>query len=90
MPLFEYRCAACGRRSEVLVLAGDAASRPTCSSCGSADLSRLLSTFAAHGGHKSEGSLDGLPCGDGECPTPDACGMGACGMDGGFGGDDDF
>ena len=42
------------------------------------------------GGHKSEGSLDGLPCGDGECPTPDACGMGACGMDGGFGGDDDF
>lgn len=84
MPLFEYRCGACGRRSEELVLAGDAATAPACPACGAAGMTRLLSTFAAHGSHKAEGGAD--LCGEGACPTPDACGTGACGM-GGFGGD---
>ena len=89
MPLFEYRCRSCGRKTEELVLAGDTESAPVCA-CGSADLTRLLSTFAAHGVHKAESDF---PCGDGACPEPDACGtgeapcgMGACGMSGGFDG----
>jgi len=90
MPLFEYRCSDCGKKSEELVLAGDSASAPTCPACGSGSMSRLLSTFAAHGSHKNEaGDRDSFPCGEGACESPDACGMaGACGA-GGFG-DGDF
>lgn len=86
MPLFEYRCRACGEKTEQLVLAGDTASAPVCS-CGSTDLSRLLSTFAAHSGH---GPAHDLPCAD-ACPAPGACGSaaspcggGGCGPFGGY------
>lgn len=43
MPLFEYRCSACDSRFEVLVRGS---ALPTCPSCGSASLERLLSMFA--------------------------------------------
>ncbi len=85
MPVFEYRCQACGKRTEDLVLAGDMADYvPECSHCGSHDLSRLLSAFAAHGGDKGAASLDGT-CGMGACETGEMsqCGMGGCGMGGG-------
>ena len=86
MPLFEYRCSDCGRKSEELVLAGDTAAEPECPACGSPRMTRLLSTFAAHGTSKGEGGAPDLPCGEGECGTPGECGMaGSCGM-GGFGG----
>ena len=79
MPLFEYRCSACGKKTEVLVLAGDPAAKPKCASCGSRKLSRLLSTFAAQasGRGESAGGFDAeTACGGGECPTPGACGAG--------------
>ena len=85
MPVYEYRCSACGKKTEDLVLAGDVADYvPECQHCGSGDLSRLLSTFAAHGGDKAGAAMDG-PCGMGACETGDmsACGMGGCGMGGG-------
>jgi putative FmdB family regulatory protein len=85
MPLYEYRCKACGKKTEDLVLAGDAADYvPECAHCGSGDLARLLSTFAAHGGDKGAASLD-APCGMGACESGDmsSCGMGGCGMGGG-------
>jgi putative FmdB family regulatory protein len=44
MPLYDYQCRACGHRFEALVRAGSDA--PTCPSCRSADLERLLSMFA--------------------------------------------
>jgi putative FmdB family regulatory protein len=44
MPLFEYQCRSCSHEFEVLVRPGDAA--PTCTSCGSADLEKLLSHLA--------------------------------------------
>jgi putative FmdB family regulatory protein len=79
MPLLEYRCAACEKTSEVLVLAGDEPSRAECPSCGSAEMSRLLSTFAAHAG--SGGSREAaLPCGGGACAMPGMCGPSACGL----------
>ena len=96
MPVYEYRCRACGKKTEDLVLAGDVADYvPECAHCGSHDLGRLLSTFAAHGGDKSSDSFD-ASCGDGSCDMAgsDACGMGGgmggCGMGGGMGGDFDF
>ena len=85
MPLYEYRCGGCERKTEQLVLAGDLASPPVCPSCGSHDLHRLLSTFAAQAGDggKSDASFDpGTACGGGACRMPDVCGAG--------GGDDDY
>lgn len=45
MPLFDYRCRACGHQFEALVRTQDPP--PTsCPSCHAADLERLLATFA--------------------------------------------
>jgi putative FmdB family regulatory protein len=44
MPLYDFRCRACGIEFEVLVRAGSAA--PECPECHADDLERLLSTFA--------------------------------------------
>ena len=43
MPLYDFRCRACGREFEGLVRGGDV---PQCPDCHGADLERLLSTFA--------------------------------------------
>ena len=43
MPLYDFRCRACGHEFETLVRAG---APPVCASCGSDDLERMLSTFA--------------------------------------------
>lgn len=44
MPLYDYLCRGCGHEFEALVRAGGDA--PACPECHSADLERLLSTFA--------------------------------------------
>ncbi|MGE3277935.1 MAG: zinc ribbon domain-containing protein [Vicinamibacterales bacterium] len=43
MPLFEYRCQACGHDFEALVRAGQV---PPCPACGATTLERLPSLFA--------------------------------------------
>lgn len=81
MPLLEYRCDSCGARVEDLVLAGDAPRAPACPECGSATLSRLLSTFAARANAGSAGAAAGFDaataCGGGACRMPDVCGAGS-------------
>ena len=79
MPLFEYRCDACRTRTEHLVLAGDVAATPICPSCGSHDLHRLLSTFAAQASEAgAAGDFDpATACGGGPCRRPDVCGTGS-------------
>ena len=44
MPIYEYRCAACRRRSSLFFQSFSAAERaePRCEHCGSADLARLI------------------------------------------------
>jgi len=48
MPIYEYRCAACRRRSSLYFQTFSAAERadPRCEHCGSADVSRLVSRVA--------------------------------------------
>jgi len=75
MPLLEYRCSDCGKKTENLVLAGDTARAPKCSSCGSKKVARLLSTFAAQSSTPSKGGFDAATaCGGGACGMPEVCG----------------
>ncbi|MCC7366883.1 MAG: zinc ribbon domain-containing protein [Chloroflexi bacterium] len=48
MPIYEYRCGACSRRSSLYFQTFSAAERaePRCEHCGSADVSRLVSRVA--------------------------------------------
>jgi putative FmdB family regulatory protein len=80
MPLLEYRCAACEKKAEFLVLAGDSRVAPRCPACGKSGMTRLLSTFAAHAGRDGGKDVDTM-CGDGPCAMPGMCGPSACGLD---------
>jgi putative FmdB family regulatory protein len=88
MPIYEYRCEACGKSSSTL-LGSYASSDPPCPHCGKPSLRRLVSTFATTGSSEVEGGDDLGGGGD------DDFGGGADdfggGGDGDFGGgDDDF
>ncbi len=79
MPLLEYRCTACGKTAEFLVLAGDPCRKPRCPSCGSTGMTRLLSTFAAHAASGPSKDVETM-CGGGPCAMPGVCGPSACGF----------
>ncbi|KPJ64928.1 hypothetical protein AMK68_00025 [candidate division KD3-62 bacterium DG_56] len=46
MPVFEYRCHACGRRFAWLEGVVDDRTKPACPHCGGTDIKRLISRFA--------------------------------------------
>ena len=75
MPLFEYVCRSCGKKSEFLIRSGS--EQPVCS-CGSKEMERVFSTFAVSDGGAgvtSEGCSDGS-CGVSSSP----CASGMCGL----------
>lgn len=43
MPIYEFRCSACRRRSSIFVRSMSASVSPSCKHCGSAEMSRLFS-----------------------------------------------
>jgi putative FmdB family regulatory protein len=55
MPIYEYECEACGKRSSAL-LAAWSAPDPPCPHCGSPKVSRLVSTFATSRSEGDSGS----------------------------------
>lgn len=57
MPIYEYQCQACGRRTTVFVRNVASAGRAKCEHCGSTKLSRMLSRVHVHGG-AGRASLD--------------------------------
>jgi putative FmdB family regulatory protein len=63
MPIFEYRCAACGRRYESLISRHDAPAQP-CPGCGASRSQRLPSAFAVVG---STATVEAGPCGSHDC-----------------------
>jgi putative FmdB family regulatory protein len=89
MPIYEYRCSECGRRSSAL-LASYSTPDPVCPHCGKAGLQRLVSTFATvHSGDDGgDGGGDDFG-GDGDSGGGDF-GDGDDGGGGFDGGDDDF
>jgi len=48
MPIYEYRCRACGAKTSHLVLSPSRQAEPQCQACGGRELARLFSTFAYH------------------------------------------
>ena len=56
MPLFEYRCNACGERFEHLVRHSSPAAR--CPACRSEDLEKLISAAAVSSEHTQKRALD--------------------------------
>ena len=57
MPIYEFRCAACGHVQEVLFTSSSQAVEMRCAACGGEDLERILSrTNYAMGSGKAEGS----------------------------------
>lgn len=70
MPIYEYRCGACGHRFEKLVRGGAA---PRCPSCESDVLQRLVSGFALAAG------ADAVTRMSAAAPGPAAAPCGSCG-----------
>ena len=82
VPIYEYRCEECGKRSSTL-LASYSSPDPACPHCGKLALRRLVSTFATTGSSASDGGGDDdFGGGDGD--------FGGGGDDDFGGGDDDF
>jgi putative FmdB family regulatory protein len=82
MPIYEYRCEECGKRSSTL-LSSYSSPDPACPHCGKPALRRLVSTFATTGASESDEGDDDFGDGDGG-------GDDFGGGDDDFGGGDDF
>jgi putative FmdB family regulatory protein len=46
MPIYEYRCADCGKKSTFITLSVSSALEPKCKSCSSANMKKLVSRVA--------------------------------------------
>lgn len=64
MPLYEYRCEACGHRFELWQRMGADKEGVSCPSCGSREVARLWSTFASSSS-ASSGSPSTAGCASG-------------------------
>jgi putative FmdB family regulatory protein len=82
MPIYEYRCAACGKRSSSL-LKSHSEPDPPCPHCGSRDVRRLVSTFATMRSEEGGDDLDDFDGGEDRAEHD-------LGDDDWDGGDDDF
>ena len=76
MPIFEYKCQACGHVMEVLQK-GRKAGKPSCEKCGGAEMTKLLSGFAVGQG-KSSGATTCDSCTS--LPSCGGCPDGTCSM----------
>ena len=78
MPLYDYKCADCGKTTEVLASGSDAP--PVCGACGGSRMERLLSAPSSLTGSarkNSPGPGDHTCCGSepghGSCAGPGSC-----------------
>lgn len=63
MPIYEYRCNACGHTFTLLRMSSSAAA-VTCAQCESEDVAKLLSSFSCSAGSSSGGFSGGsMPSG---------------------------
>ena len=60
MPIYEYRCANCRRKVEVFARSHAVQASPTCSHCGSDEMSRVFSKFAFRRSKNDTGVYDDI------------------------------
>lgn len=67
MPIFEYRCEACGKVFDVLVKSSERDQEQRCPQCQSEKVKKVFSTFGvgSSGSSKPCGSSSTTPCGGG-------------------------
>jgi putative FmdB family regulatory protein len=66
MPIYEYRCSACGEKFEKLVRGSSGQQEINCPSCNADRVERLVSTFgfsSSSSGAASYGSMSSSGCG---------------------------
>jgi len=63
VPLYEYRCATCGSRFELLRRAGQGSEGIACPECGRTDVEKEFSTFAGSVGGGGTGGASCSPSG---------------------------
>lgn len=61
MPLYEYRCKACGKTMELLL--SNSKDSPACKYCGGKDMTKLMSPFSTSGESKTGGDFPTCPTG---------------------------
>ncbi len=76
MPIFEYKCSACGGDFELLVHSD---TKIACPECGSAQIGKKLSLFASHVSH-TDTAEPVCHTGSGGCNLG-RCGSGFCGVE---------
>lgn len=62
MPIYEYRCADCTEKFDLLVRASDADAARECPKCRGSKVSRLLSTFAVGGSNGGSSAWSDASC----------------------------
>lgn len=77
MPIYEYRCEACGHVTEALVRSSRAR-KPKCGQCGSPKTSKIFSTFGVSIGVGSAGDFPSCS----SCSSEDSCDRSSCAMGG--------
>ena len=65
VPIYEYRCGACGKGSSFFTRSISSSLHPLCSHCDSSDMHRTVSRFAYHKGLKTIQEESGPPPGHG-------------------------
>ncbi len=61
MPIYEYRCGSCGKRTSTFTQNIHQQVTPACQHCGGANLERLVSGFAYHRSTKTVWEQSGAP-----------------------------
>src|SRR4030042_5316005 len=60
MPIYEYRCQSCRRRVDIFVQGFSPPENPSCTKCGSKELSRIYSAFAVRRSKQDRGVYDDI------------------------------
>lgn len=75
MPIYEFKCASCGKRFERLCSIGDNGEKLSCPQCGATGPKRVMSGFAAKGtGSEDFGGSGGSGCGGCSSSNCGSCG----------------
>ena len=74
MPIYEFQCADCGAKKEILFRSGDETVEMKCDKCGSENLHRVMScaSFSISGGAGApKATKQSHQCASGSCTTYD-------------------